>query len=173
MIDNYLLRALEPEDFTFLKSCENDVDFWETSGTVAPWNDYSLKQHILQSGQDVWKEGQLRLIFCHKSKKAEALGIVDLFEVSAIHRRAHVGIIIKKEEQGKGLGQLALSLLCTYAFGILKMNQLRADIAQSNQSSIRLFEHQGFQHTGTLKNWNYKGLSEFEDVQIYQKLRAI
>ena len=170
MIENYKLRALEPEDFLFLKSCENDKDFWHVSGTIAPWNDYSLKQHILQSGQDVWKEGQIRLVICDKNEQQNALALVDLFEVSAFHRRAQVGIMVQRKFQGKGLGAISLALLCDYAFDILKLKQLRADIQDSNEVSKKIFEKNGFVRSGILKEWNYMGENQYEDVLIYQKM---
>lgn len=166
----YILRAMEPEDFLFIKDCENDPDYWDVSGTRAPWSDYALKQHLLHSGQNLWEEGQLRLIFCKSINPKEAMGILDLFEIDAQHRRASVGIMIAKKHQGSKLAAVALNLLCDYAFHKLHLFQLRADVPIGNMASIKSFESAGFEKSGILKNWLYQGIQGFEDVAIYQKL---
>ncbi|MGC1633653.1 MAG: GNAT family N-acetyltransferase, partial [Gelidibacter sp.] len=47
------LRALEPEDLSFLHSIENDENIWEMSHTQTPYSLFILKQYLENAHQDI------------------------------------------------------------------------------------------------------------------------
>lgn len=159
------LRAIEPEDLSFLYNIENDEAFWEASGTQKPFSKYLLKQYIENSHLDIYEAKQIRFIITNKQNIA--VGTIDLFDYSPQHLRAGVGILIDPKFQNKGYAKQALLILHQYAFSQLNIKQLYANIAIDNSKSIRLFESLNYEKNGIQKNWILSN-NQFKDVAFYQ-----
>ncbi|MCQ2218127.1 MAG: GNAT family N-acetyltransferase [Paludibacteraceae bacterium] len=148
------LRALEPEDLSALYNWENEDLFWAEGNSLAPYSRFVLRQYIEeQQGVDIYTSKQLRLMVELK-KESISIGTIDLFDFDPHHNRAGVGILIDPNYQSKGYATQALSLLCNYAFSILKLHQLYCHINEGNIASIQLFKNEGFVDCGCLKSWN-------------------
>ena len=92
---NISLRAPEPEDLEVMLSFENDAALWELGTATGPYSRYQMKRYIAESQNDLYADGQLRLmIVCEKQGVA---GIVDVFSFDARHNRAEVGIVVRKD----------------------------------------------------------------------------
>lgn len=165
---NIKLRSLEPNDLDELFDIENDTSLWDISNTHAPYSRDLLSKYLEESAKDIYEAKQLRLVVS-PIESDELIGLVDLFQFEPHHRRAGVGIIIKKEHQGKGVATQAVELMTQYAFKFLGLHQLFAHIPLKNPGSRQLFEKAGFSHTGTLKEWT-KDRHGYSDVLIYQLL---
>ncbi len=163
------LRALEPEDLELLYLWENDTTAWIAGNTKAPCSRFQLKQYLAQTTFDIYENNQLRLMIVNKSTN-QTVGTVDLFDFDLHHSRLTVGFYVTSEFQGKGFATQSLKLTENYVFNFLKINQIYAQVAESNQSSRRLFESNGFELSGTLKNW-IKTPDGFENILIYQKFK--
>jgi diamine N-acetyltransferase len=162
------LRPLEPEDIDLLYKWENNMEIWEASNTKMPFSKYILAQYIKESAKDIYETKQLRLII--QNENSEPVGAVDLFDFDPYHLRAGVGILIHhKNDRNQGYAADALTALSNYAFHILGLKQLYADIAADNLSSIKLFENVGFEKAGVKKNW-LKTANGWKDEIFYQKM---
>ena len=85
---NISLRAPEPEDLEVMLSFENDAALWELGTATGPYSRYQMKRYIAESQNDLYADGQLRLmIVCEGQGVA---GIVDVFSFDARHNRAEV-----------------------------------------------------------------------------------
>lgn len=162
------LRAMEPEDLVLLYEVENDPKMWSVGDSCTPYSKYVLKQYIAQNTNDVFTDGQLRLMIEEK-ETSKTVGIIDLIQFSCRHSRAEVGILIFQDERGKGYAQEALGLLCNYAIRFLSMHQLYAYISINNAASINLFQKIDFQQVGKLKDW-LRSNDTYEDVIVLQKI---
>ena len=152
--ENIYLRALEPEDLSFIYDIENDENIWEVSNTQTPYSQFLIKQYLENAHQDIYEAKQLRMVIC-QNKNFNAIGLIDLFEYDPRNNRAGIGIIIKNEtDRNQGIGSQALNLVINYSFKNLNLNQLFANINAKNPSSIALFTKFGFQKIGTKKQWN-------------------
>lgn len=152
------LRALEPEDLSFLYKIENDETLWELSHTQAPYSQYILKQYLENAHQDIFEAKQLRLVI--SDYEHNAMGLIDLFDFDFKNRRAGVGILVyEPEDRQQGYGSEALQLLIDYSFSHLNLHQLYCNIAEDNPSSIKLFETLGFEKVGVKKDWIYNNNS--------------
>lgn len=99
---NISLRAPEPEDLEVMLSFENDAALWELGTATGPYSRYQMKRYIAESQNDLYADGQLRLmIVCEGQGVA---GIVDVFSFDARHNRAEVGIVVRKDLRGQGGG---------------------------------------------------------------------
>lgn len=149
--ENTSLRALEPEDIDLLYSWENDTMLWEVSNTKTPFSKHLLKQYMEVAHHDIYTTKQLRLVI--QDKQQTPVGLIDLFDFEAYHLRAGVGVFINKKFENKGHASEAIQLLKDYAFQVLGLHQLYANIQQKNEKSLALFEKQGFVLTSTKKDW--------------------
>ncbi|MDT0555180.1 GNAT family N-acetyltransferase [Patiriisocius hiemis] len=165
--ENILLRALEPEDLSFLYKLENDSTIWEVSSTLTPYSKFVLKDYLANSHKDIYEVKQLRLVIV-SIITSETIGFIDLFDFDPKNRRVGVGIIIASEEnKQKGYAAESLSLVIDYVFNQLLVHQVHATITDSNIASIGLFEKLGFKKYGVKKDWlATKG--EYKDVFLYQ-----
>lgn len=166
--DKLILRALEPEDLSFLYIIENDVENWKISETKIPFSKYLLHEYLKNIGDDITKSGQLRLVIQDKETK-DSIGLIDLFDFDGINSRCGVGIIINSENRNNGVGSESLSLLTKFCKNHLNLHQLYCDIQSDNNESIRVFENNGFVKTGVKKDWSLRA-NVFTDVYFYQKV---
>ena len=168
--DRIYLRALEAEDLQFLYELENNPEIWEISGTITPYSKHILKKYLDNAHRDIYDVKQLRLCICNKEDRA--IGLIDLFDFDPKHRRAGVGIIISDEgDRKKGAGSEALSILIKYAFSILGLHQIFANVSEDNRASIKLFENMGFEKAGLKKDWIRTGKSYKNEI-LYQKINS-
>ncbi len=162
------LRALEPGDLDFLSRIENDKSLWHLSHTQQPFSKQLLAQYIQEADRDIYEAKQFR--FAIEAAENQALiGFIDLFDFDPKNRRAGVGIILDEQYRKQGYGYAALTAVIDYAFKILFLHQLYANISIDNPASIRLFEECGFIKTGCKKDWNFNG-NEYVDELLYQLL---
>jgi diamine N-acetyltransferase len=162
------LRALEPEDLTFLFDIENNEEFWGVSNTQTPFSKYLLKKYIEHSHQDIYEAKQLRLIIEEQSN-GNTIGMIDLFNFDPQHKRAGIGILIHPSHQQKGYASEALDVLIHYSFHHLNLHQLYANITSDNDASISLFEKLSFKKVGIKKDWIASNNS-YKDEILYQRI---
>lgn len=162
------LRPLEPEDIDILYKWENDMGIWEVSNTKTPFSKHVLAQYLIEAAKDIYETKQLRLII--QNENMEAIGAVDLFDFEPYHLRAGVGVLIHNSaDKNKGYASDALQALSNYAFEILGLKQLYANITSDNLISIKLFEKSGFKKVGIKKDW-IKSLTGWKDEILFQKM---
>jgi len=86
------------------------------------------------------------------------------------HRRAGVGILIRKEFRELGYASEALDLLIRYAFDVLSLRQLFSNMTPENTASVSLFEKFGFTRCGIKKDWVRIG-DGWTEEWMYQLIR--
>lgn len=161
------LRALEPEDLSFLFEHENDEDFWQVSQTQQPFSKYLLRNYLKNAHLDIYEIKQVRFIIALTATD-ESIGMIDLYDFQPKHKRVGVGILILTKFQGNGYASEALSILINYAFTQLDVHQIYACVGPDNKKSIQLFKNKNFKIAGIKKEWNnYKG--SFHD-EIFMQL---
>ncbi len=164
------LRPLEPEDIDILYRWENDMSIWEVSNTKTPFSKHILAQYILESAKDIYESKQLRLMI--QNENMEVVGAVDLFDFEPYHLRAGVGVLIHKTtDKNKGYASDALQAMWNYAYEILGLKQLYANITSDNVISLRLFEKAGFKKVGVKTDW-IRTPSGWKDEILFQKILA-
>lgn len=164
---NIQLRALEPQDLDFLYELENNTNVWEISGTQTPYSKHILKQYLDNAHRDIFDVKQLRLCICKEDK---VLGLIDLFDFDPQNRRAGIGIIVlDQKERNQGIGTEAIELLNNYAFSVLGLRQLYANVIEDNERSIHIFKKLGFSEVGVKKDWIFSN-GEFKNEVLLQKI---
>ena len=161
---------MEPNDLGFLYELENNPDVWEISGTTTPYSKHVLQQYLDNAHRDIYDVKQLRLCICDTEDNPS--GFVDLFDFDPKNHRAGLGIIILNEEnRNKGVGAETIELLSDYAFSVLALHQLYANVIEDNETSIRLFKKMDFEQVGVKKDWIFsKG--KYKNEILFQKLNT-
>lgn len=146
------LRALEPDDLEFLYQLENDPELWAVSDVLpAPVSRHALREYLRHTAASLAEAGQMRLII--RADNAEPVGTLDLYDYSALHQRAGVGIAVIKKYRRHGYAQTALEQLLPYARQHLQLHQLYCTVASSNHGSLKLFRKIGFRRVGVRREW--------------------
>jgi [ribosomal protein S5]-alanine N-acetyltransferase len=98
------------------------------------------------------------------------IGTTTLFSLNGPQARAEVGYALHPDYQGRGLAQEALRTVLSYAFDVLQLERIEADIDPRNTASCRLVERLGFKQEGLLRNrWRVNG--EICDSAYYGLLK--
>lgn len=162
------LRALEPEDLDFLYQLENTREIWEISGTSTPYSKHILQLYLDNAYRDIYDVKQLRLCICNP--EMVVIGLVDLFDFDPKNHRAGLGIVILEDKQkNKGIGTDAINVICDYAFSVLNVRQLYANVTEDNYASIHLFEKLGFDKVGIKKDWIFSN-GTYKSEILFQKI---
>ena len=81
------------------------------------------------------------------------IGMVGLFDVNYIYRRAEIGIFIGEIEYwGKGLGTEAIDMMLDYGFTTLNFCKILACVNVTNTQSLEMCKKIGFVEEGHLKD---------------------
>lgn len=167
--DKIRLRALEPEDLDWLYKVENNDDLWQYGNSNVPYSKYILKQYIAENYNDLYADGQLRLVAVDK-QTGNVIGCVDLVNFTPRHMRAEVGIFIFPEFQGLGLAQEVMQMMCTYARDFMFLHLIYAFVAVTNEKACRLFQRCGFEQQSTVNEWLRTSADEYIDAHIYVRV---
>ena len=163
---NVRLRAMEPEDLELLYKIENDSQLWNVGSTNVPYSRYTLHDYIATSSDDIYADRQVRMMV--ENMEGRVVGIADVVNFDAKHRRAEVGVIILNEHRRQGYGYNTLLCIADYALRILHLHQLYAMIDADNQAAVNLFYKAEYQKSATLAEWLYNG-KEYHDALFMQR----
>jgi len=167
--ENIRLRAVEPQDLERLYVWENNSSLWIVGNTREPYSKYALKQYILQIDSDIYESKQLRLMI-DDELSGDTVGTVDLFDFDIHNSRIALGLFIDTAYQGKGFATKALHITENYVFNFLKINQIYCHIAENNTASRLMFEKEGYESHGVLKNW-INTPEGFDNIIVFQRFR--
>ena len=159
------LRALEPEDLDELYAIENDREIWHVGPTNVPYSRYALHEYIARQQADIYADRQVRLVVENAEKNV--VGLVDLVDFDPQHRRAELGIVVKKAFRGQGYGQAAIAQMLDYARKTLHLHQIYAIVDADNHESLQLFRQVGFEEKNRLKDWLFDG-ENYRDAVLMQ-----
>ena len=149
------LRKIEPSDLPLLYLWENDDTAWPDGAVHNPLSQKDLRDYILSSTGDIYKDGQLRLVIM---KGENAIGCIDLYDFDVRNRRAAVGVYIAPSFRRQRYGEQALTLLIDYAKRHLNMRLLYAYVQCANIASTNLFRKQ-FTPSNAIPSWTLEGAS--------------
>ncbi len=167
---NIILRAVEPTDADFMYEVENDTACWRYGDTIAPLSRHILRDYALNYNADPFSAHQLRLIIVGETQfEGQQLGIIDLYDIDMIHRRAFVGVYILPSFRNLGIATEALQDIASYAFRVLNLRMLAAKVESSNSVSLALFKQNGFKEVAIVPEWFLYADSKPSDLVILTK----
>jgi diamine N-acetyltransferase len=149
---NLMLRAVEPNDASFLFIWENNPSNWRISHTEIPFSMHNIHQ-LIEQFSNPRASGQIRLILVLKATN-KPVGTIDLFDISFKHGYATLGILIAEEtDRGKGYAEEAVNLCLDYCLEHLHLHNLQCFVHADNLPSLNLFKKLNFREVGVRKEW--------------------
>lgn len=165
-----ILSPPSPEDAPALLSIFSDpqvMKYWNT----APWRslDDALR-FIDRRTADMQERSALTL--CIRDKQSGQLaGKCMLFSFDFHSRRAEIGFGLGRAYWGKGLVNEAAEALIAYAFKVLNLRRIEAEIDPDNQASAAALQKLGFVQEGLLRQrWEINGV--ISDSALFGLLAA-
>ena len=158
------LRAMEPEDLDFLYNMENNPELWGVGNTNVPYSRYVLHDYIARASNDIYADGQVRLIV--ENGAHEAVGIVDVVNFDPRHRRAERSIAVEAKHRRCGYAAAAVAEIKDYAHRVLHLHQLYAVVSEANDASIGLFLGAGFTAVAKFPEWLLCGSGYCDAVML-------
>lgn len=160
------LRALERDDLRFVHNLNNNrrvMTYWfeEPYESFVELEDLYLK-HIHE---------QSERRFIAETLESERIGLVELVEITYIHRRAEFQIIIAPDRQAQGYGRAVTMLAADYAFRVLNINKLYLTVSTDNQGAISLYRACGFIEEGHLVDEYFVDGHYQDALRMYQLQR--
>ena len=161
---NLSLRPVEKSDIETIAELVNDKDIARTTArlpypyTVSDaktWYDYickTEKEHVFA--------------ICEKKKMVGVVGLVHEPE----HRRAEIGYWLGRNYWSKGYMTIAVEMMLGYAFGVLKVNRVYANIFSINEASQKVLMKNGFVKEGILKQ-HYLRMGTLHDLVCFGILK--
>jgi ribosomal-protein-alanine N-acetyltransferase len=161
------IRAEDVDDFYAVYSNPEVMRYWSTP--PLPNKDAASKLiseiHEGIERKDILKWGIALL------SNDRLIGSVTLFHIDFTHRRTEIGYAQGRAYWGNGYMQEALRAVLNYAFEILNLHRIEADVDPRNDASVRTLERLGFQREGYLRErWQVNG--EIQDAFYYGLLRT-
>lgn len=141
------LRALERDDLRFVHGLNNNrrvMRYWFEE----PYESFvELEELYLKHIHD-----QSERRFIVETIDGEPVGLVELVEITYIHRRAEFQIIIAPTHQGKGYAKPATNAALDYAFRVLNLHKLYLVVSTENPVAVSVYQGCGFVEEGRLKD---------------------
>lgn len=159
------LRAVEPEDANIMWEFDNDSSQWPLVGIAAPFSRENMRQYALTYDADPFRAGQLRLMVDYQDK---TIGILDIYDISAINRTGWLGIYIAPHARRCGHASAAIKIAARYAAAVLNIKCLAAKISSANPGSVALFKRAGFLQCGVLSGWLHTPDGSSADLLLFQ-----
>jgi len=99
----------------------------------------------------------------------ELIGSCGLFRWSHQNRSAHIGYDLFPAHQGQGLMHEAISEILEYAFEVMELNRVVAEIHGDNRPSLNVAQRLGFALEGVQREAG-RWQNEFHDLQLWSLL---
>ena len=161
------LRELDRRDVPALFAIFSDprvMRYWSTP----PFETESQAQHLLDRIQEGFRSRQL--FQWGITREQELLGTCTLFHLDLTHRRAEIGYALAHRFWGKGWAQDAVTTVIDFAFEVLDLHRIEADVDPRNTRSLGLLERLGFRREGCLRE-RYIVNDEIQDALLLGLLR--
>jgi len=164
-----LLRSISAEDVDDFYEIYSNVEvmrYWSTP--PLPTKDAACK--LINEIQEGFQRRELLEWGIGLRPEDRMIGTVTLFHPDFTHRRVEIGYALGRAHWGKGYMQETLTAVLNYAFTVLNLHRIEADVDPRNSASVRTLERLGFQREGYLRErWQVNG--EIQDAFFYGLLR--
>lgn len=127
---------------------------------------------------EVWRtriaqESESTLISLVACAGSEVVGVIGLHLNTAVPRRAHVaelGMTVRDDWQGRGVGQSLLTAALDMADRWLPVRRIQLTVFVDNEAAIHLYRKHGFEPEGTLREFALRD-GRYVDALLMARLR--
>lgn len=99
------------------------------------------------------------------------VGQFSLHKLNMWHKKAEMGVTIKKEYQNKGVMTEILEQVLVFCFETLGLNRIVGDIFAGNKGSEKLLKKYGFTKEGIMRQTDFDG-ERYHDTVVFSMMRS-
>jgi diamine N-acetyltransferase len=99
------------------------------------------------------------------------IGLIGASDVNHHHQRARLGVMLKRQYQGRGYASDATRTFLEYLFRQLNMARVELEVLSENERAFALYKRLGFVAEGTLRQHYFQD-GCFKDVCMMGLLRS-
>lgn len=161
----YIIRRAEPSDLEAVKRI--------FMGPKVTWGTLQLPYAL----SDAWRkrlqepaEGYYGLVACMDGEVVGELGLITYPNVPRRRHAAGLGMSVRDDWQGKGVGSALMQAAVGMADKWLNILRLELEVYTDNEPAVRLYKKFGFVVEGTLRCFAYRD-GQFVDVYAMARLR--
>lgn len=160
------LRARTDADLDALYGIAADLGTWEerNPSVPAPPTRSAYEDRLAKTDADK----NVRFVV---DVAGEAVGSVGLFDFDDLARHAEVGIALRAESRGMGIGTAAISQIVEFAFVRCNLRRVHLQAISSNVAAIRAYEKAGFVIEGRQREHAWVR-GRYEDIVVMGILRS-
>lgn len=159
------IRHAEPGDFEAVRKIYLGESAF--SGTLQlPFPSLELWRKRLAGAQ----EGSYNLVACAGEEIVGQLGLHTFPDKPRRRHVGHVGIGVRDDWQGKGVGSALMQAMVALAENWLQLSRLELVVFVDNPAAIALYQKFGFVIEGTHRNHAFRG-GEFVDTHTMARIR--
>jgi ribosomal-protein-alanine N-acetyltransferase len=164
-----LLRSIRAEDVDDVYAIYSNLEvmrYWSTP----PLPNRGAASKLITEIHEGFKRRELLKWGIALRTDDKLIGSVTIFHPEFSHRRAEIGYALGRAYWGKGYMQETLKAILNFAFTVLNLHRIEADVDPRNAASVRTLERLGFQREGYLRErWQVNG--EIQDSFFYGLLK--
>jgi RimJ/RimL family protein N-acetyltransferase len=154
------------DDFFAIYSNPEVMRYWSTP----PLPDRNAASKLISEIHDSFERHEILKWGIALPPDNTLIGSVTLFHLDFTHHRAEIGYALGRPYWGKGYMQETLRAVLNYAFEVLNLHRIEADVDPRNAASVKTVERLGFQREGYLRErWQVNG--EIQDALFYGLIR--
>lgn len=106
------------------------------------------------------------LLVIYDEEAHKLIGHVGLYKIDKYAKKTEYGILLADDNsRGKGYGTMCTKVMVDYAFDVLNLHKVYAEIIIENKASEAMFKKCGFKIDGVLRDDNFKN-GRYHDVII-------
>jgi diamine N-acetyltransferase len=162
------LRSYRPDDIDMIMRLENHPDPRATLFYARP----VTKQQLTEKMQQLASDPNAVVLTISSREDDQPLGQTALLRIDWVGRMAIFFLgIADKENWSKRYGSEAVKMIIKYAFDTLNLNRIQLHVAVENQAAVKIYQKQGFQIEGTLREAMYHE-GRFSDFYVMGILKS-
>ena len=159
-----LLRGWREADLPALAQLRNDVALQAQLLSRARGSDIEQVRRWAQERAS--SPHSLLFVVCERGSD-DVLGYLQLTGLDDVGRRAELGICLRPQSQGQGLGREVLQEVQPYLRDVWALRKLSLRVRRDNDRAIRCYERVGFERCGMLHEHVFIE-GRFQDVVLME-----
>lgn len=163
--DRVRLRPLGPADLDALYAIFSDGEVTRFTA-FRRLTDRAAAKALLEEIQEFAALGTLFQWGVERRSDGAVVGTCTLAEIDREHRRAELGVMVRRDFWGEGYGKEAVARCLEYGFAEMGLHRVEADIDPRNEPSIRLVVSLGFVREGLLRD-RWRAGDEWQDAEMF------
>jgi putative acetyltransferase len=158
------IRKAEPSDAEGIRKCNTAPQVFRNTLQLPYRSLESVREFLNKSG-----EGDHILVAVIDS---EIAGVIGLHGSSKprINHRAEIGMMVRDDWQGKGVGTAMMQAVVDLADRWLNLTRIDLTVFTDNERAIALYRKFGFEIEGTLRKYAFRD-GEFVDAYLMARVK--